>query len=416
MTIHFARRVCVLACCMRLAVARCRVYGITFVRWTRFFHIVWQAWSGSAARWAGVLRLRLYPMQAFLLEPRCSACVSVVSCPLPFPTPAPLFVVMGLFRRAAATKKQVTPVKKKTCGRNSAGVAKLQKKTLDRIVELLSEHPEQAPLVLLALENGDYETTPVDDTQFDPKMSKLSQVPKYWLAGLMYQWQHKLSKATLEGLDAAEPETIRRLIEFATGVDVKSWRLPRSALTKAVLSKTLTARYSAYGGRLNDKWLKAAISGTTIDWQSHGVYRWSAKPEAPLKAVALESVNWTLVELPTDCSFSTQAGILENWSDVRASLRAGWRPSADSSLFKDTKYVSSSHPKVFEHECDNFARSLAAAVDAASSSSSCAAAGGAATGARGAAITEENMTIGQTRKKAKKPGFSPATASLVIAP
>lgn len=354
--------------------------------------------------------MRLVPDRRF-----CCSSVLALVCAYPVAAPAPNFVMApGLFRRAAAAKKQSTPTKKST-NRNEVGLAKLHKQTIDRIVEVLADRPEQAPLVLMALENGDYESTPTDESQFDPKMTKLSQVPKYWLAALMNQWQPKLTKAMMEGLDAAEPETIRRLVEFATGVDVKSWRLPRSALTKSVLSRTLTARYSAYGGRLNDKWLSAAVAGGTINWQGHGVYRWASAKEAAVKAIALESVNGSQAELPSDCSFSTAAAIQENWSDVRAALRAGWRPSADRALFKDTKYVSSSHPKVFELECNNFAEASAPAAGASGSGAahSSSAPDGAA-GVRGTTITEENTTIGQTRKRAKTPGFSLATASLVM--
>lgn len=222
-----------------------------------------------------------------------------------------------------------------------------------------------------------------------------------------------MTKSSLEALDAAEPETIRRLIEFATGVDAKSWRLPRAALRKQVLARTLIARYTAYGSRLSDKWLKAAISGSTIDWQKCGVYRWTPNKAAPEKAIALETVNGEQAELPADCLFSTSAGVQENWSDVRAALRTGWRSSADATLFKDTKYTASSHPKVFEHECDSFANNSGAEGSGSGGGSASRSAPAAAT-ARTPAITEDNTTIGQGRKKAKKPGFSPATASLVL--
>lgn len=94
----------------------------------------------------------------------------------------------GLFRAAAASaKKSATPTK--STNKTAVGLARLQKKTFERIVELLSERPEQAPIVLMALENGDYATSTVDDAQFDPKMTNVSQIPKYWLASQLNSWQ-----------------------------------------------------------------------------------------------------------------------------------------------------------------------------------------------------------------------------------
>lgn len=330
-------------------------------------------------------------------------------------TPVLASVAMGkgLFRAAAASaKKMTTPTK--AANKTAVGMARLQKKTLERIIELLSERPEQAPLVLMVLENGDYENSAVDDTQFDPKMTKMSQIPKYWLASQLNSWQPKLTKTSLEALDSAEPETIRRLVEFATGVDAKSWRLPRSALCKQVLAKTLLARYTAYGCRLSDKWLAGAVKSSTIEWQNWGVYRWTPTKDASEQAIALETVNGTQADLPTDCRFSTKAGIQETWSDVRAAIRTGWRPSADRVLFKDTKNVASSHPKVFDHECESFANNGGAEILGNASSGSAASSAPTAASARAPAITEDNTTIGQGRRKAKKPGFSHATASLVL--
>lgn len=326
----------------------------------------------------------------------------------------------GLFaaarKRRMSVKQDTEATKQPPSGRKQTTKEKVHKRTIERIVEHLDEFPDQAPGVLLALENGDFEDKAVDEASFPAKMSKCSQIPKYWLAGLVNAWQPKLTKALLEKLDSSDADSIRRICEFSTGVDFRSWRLPRSALDKAVLGTTLRARYSAYGSRLSDSWCSLAIRDGNLNWMAGGVYRW-VKAEGQEVATAVETVNGIQASLPKDCAFTTTALIAENWSDTRASLRSGWRLGGDKDLFKTNKFAMSSNQTVFALECDEFARQRGTASGA-SGSAVGAGGGGNASAPRASAaaptITEKNTTIGKGRKTAKQPSFSPSTASLVM--
>lgn len=278
--------------------------------------------------------------------------------------------------------------------------------------------------MLFALENGDFDEQTTDEASFDPKMTKLSQIPKYWLASMLNSWQPKLTKPLLEALDNTDGDCVRNLVEFSTGIDFRSWKLPRSALHKAALAATLSARYAAFGSRLSDRWCATAIADNRVDWQKGGVYKFVTTPEVTTRACALENINGIRAELPNDCSFAPTAEVLENWSDVRAALRVGWRVSGDRTLFKGTKFVLSINPKVFQMECDRFLESLVGAAAAAAhvageqiavSGSATAAASRSSSSSAPPAITEDNTTIGKAKRKAKRPTFMPATASLVVA-
>lgn len=327
----------------------------------------------------------------------------------------------GLFattrKQRAAGVIQDTPTKQPSSGRKQTTKEKVHKRIVERIVEFLEDNPDQAPGVLLALENGDFEDRAEEEEgTWSQKMSKCSQIPKYWLAGLINPWQPKLTKSLLESLDAADPDSIRRIAEFSTGVDFRSWRLPRPALDKSVLESTLRARYVAYGSRLSDRWFAAAVKAGVLSWQAGGVYRWVVSAEDRAKVTGIETVNGIAAELSAECIFKPTAEIAENLSDTKASLRGGWRVGSDKDLFKNCKFVVSSNIRVFARECEEFSKRNGDSAASPSSGVNSPPTTSAAT-RRSAAppgITENNTTIGKSHKAPKKPSFSPSTASLVM--
>jgi hypothetical protein len=311
-----------------------------------------------------------------------------------------------------------TPTKKgvvvnSPSGKHTKQAKGVYKRSITKIVEMLEENPNAAILVLDSLQRGDFDEVVVDVSKFDSRTSKMSQIPKYFLASLLNIWQPKFSKQKMEALDALDADVIRQMIEFATGIDLKTWRLPRAALVKSVLTKAMTARYHAFGARLSDDWVSSAIKDNTVNWATCGVYKYIAvsKDETLTYATHLINVNMDQVPLSEDCAILLTALISDNFSDVKASLRVGWRISGDVKLFKTGKFVLSSHQKVWDLECAQFEDDPKNAPSEPPLTP---------TGSSGSAdvntttsFAPGDTSIGQPKRKARKPKFEPSTASLV---
>ena len=295
-------------------------------------------------------------------------------------------------------------------GKARAKAAYLQR-TIDKIVHILStKKPEQAPYILDALENDDKYSDGggSSKTHWDSSYSKMSQIPKYWIASKLAEWQPMLTKELLEAMDSVAPEIIRQIAEFATGIDFKHWKLPRAALEKAVLDKAMKGRYIAYGQRLSDEWFEVHCNNAnrTIVWSKAGVYSFGSNEESAEDAKFLQNCCGDRKSLnEAGVVFKLDTDILENYSDVKAALRQGWKISADPKLFHGSKYIGSGNFKVFEIECTELAKRTAEAQAAAVSSKSDSAL---------LAIEEGQTTIGQAKRAARKPKASPKTASLLL--
>jgi hypothetical protein len=280
----------------------------------------------------------------------------------------------------------------------------LEKTTQQRIMQLLKEKPEQAPLVLHCLENDTLVRKETTRTHWSDHMSKLVQVPKVFLGDVLSQVQPLLTREILERLDALDKEVVRKLVCYAMGVDTWHWKLPRAALEKAVLARVLSQRYSAYGGRLRDSWVQKHVSHDVkkgLDWAQCGVYHLKPSEKAPGEAHALENINGDEHVFDEDIRLKAGAVISENWSDLRAHVRKGWLFSQGE--FKDNKYVKASSAKVFEFECTAVAKKMATAAAEEAGPAAAAAASG----------SDAPSTIGQPCWKVRVPKTTPMGLSLM---
>lgn len=246
---------------------------------------------------------------------------------------------MGRKRGSAAAKALVC--KKSAVGRKSATKIKAdkEKRTIAEIIELLRRKPQAIPLVLDILEQDSLSIVDDQAEFWDESFWRVSQTPSSWLAAWLIGTCSLFTVGSLEQLDAGNGHHVRRLCQ-ATGIDFGQWRMPTAALGKAVCKKVMDKRHIALGSRLNNDWVKTAVSETDIDW-THGVFAGVSRAGST-QTEFITHESGQRVPLPAELPMTSDWCIKENWSDAKACIQKGiiqLVASKESGLFKDHEQI-----------------------------------------------------------------------------
>ena len=143
-----------------------------------------------------------------------------------------------------------------------------------KIMTLLTASPSQVLPCLHALETKFFEKkeTGAKAAEWPSTYMRCDQIPKYWLAAVLSEMEPELTESKLRSIDQFEKDSIRKILEFATGMRPMN-KLPRICLKKSVLKLTLMDLYKQHGRRLANGWVGEAISMEgDINWAEHGVF------------------------------------------------------------------------------------------------------------------------------------------------
>ena len=237
----------------------------------------------------------------------------------------------------------------------SKGQKSYMTRSIKQINTLLWRNPEEVPLLLDRLEKADNETAQ-DDRMWHGTMSRLSAVPKPWLAAKLQRYQPLLTTAKLELMDTnPKNDTIRKTSQFCTGIDFSSWKMPRGALVKKILSMLMDARFEAYGRRLSEHFVEMISDTGEVDWSDAGIHGMVAigsdVPPKVCNAVTKLAEKDPRM-LPGGIHVMEDEKIIQNWSDGAASLSSfSLVFSEHTCCWKDHALVLSSQFAVFDAEC-----------------------------------------------------------------
>ena len=289
-------------------------------------------------------------------------------------------------------------------------------RSIKRITDLLWVHTDEVPMALERMEKLEQKCKH-NARVWPAEWTKLSQLPREFLAFNLQTWQPKLTTAILEQIDAKKGEQIRHLIESSTGCDFVNWRLPRSLLSKAVMELLLDRRYQAYGRRLTDHFLTGISSDGVIDWPGYGIHVLQNNDGSEMRGKLSKIGQKNGKCFPGGISVGPDEAVAQNWSDKAASLKSIKICFADyKEVYGECPLVMAANCQTFAAEADKLAGVPDTVVSSGSSlsrSQSAASVASTASPAGSPRTTLGTSSIGGVRRAAKKPKAAPVVKSVI---
>lgn len=152
------------------------------------------------------------------------------------------------------------------------------------------------------------------DCPWPDTYTQVESIPRYWLGALLQRLNTKFDDSRLEAITRADGNGVRKLIQFACGLEDSS-SLPPSCHSKYVCTEWFLHVYKQHGSRLDGGWPDDFVEvDGSIDWTGGGSYRLSAGPGG----VYIQHVEITSkVKVPFSDVPAT-AKVNMNWSDAKA--------------------------------------------------------------------------------------------------
>ena len=171
--------------------------------------------------------------------------------------------------------------------------------------------------VLGALEaHIDASATPFDESAFDASVNIMGKVPMDWWASWLTTSFPIISSTLLQKVISVDDEALQKILMFLLQC-ARTVQLPWECLNRVVMSRTMRARATQLGDRIDLKWTQRSIGEDgVINWLAGGCYDFEWGPNH--NATHIKHVSGIKTELAAHIVITKQFTLHENHNDLAA--------------------------------------------------------------------------------------------------
>lgn len=158
-----------------------------------------------------------------------------------------------------------------------------------------------------------------DENQFDASVTTIAKLPNSWSAAWLMATCPAITPSMVQKIARADPDGLDRLIHFSHQLP-KTFQLLPECTDKRVAFRLLQKLYTRHGARITHPWVAKCIGGDgVLNWKAGGSYSFDFDEAG--RATAIKHINGASVPLAEHIFISRKFSLVENWSDLAATVR-----------------------------------------------------------------------------------------------